>query len=90
LEDFKLESNIYTVKLFSYLKEQLGAAELSCEFSDPSITVGQLFNQLESKYPKFAEVRPFVRCAVNLSYSSSESTISPGDEIALISPVSGG
>ena len=57
---------------------------------DEGITVGKLIDQLCERHP---EAAPLIRRSVvslNQEYASADQTVRPGDEIALIPPVSGG
>lgn len=76
-----------TVLLFAGLAESLGRRELSLSGELPS-TVGELEQRLRESEPALAR-RPF-RVAVNRRYASPGDGVAPGDEVALIPPVSGG
>lgn len=57
---------------------------------DEGITVGKLIDQLCERHP---EAAPLIRRSVvslNQEYASADQIVRPGDEIALIPPVSGG
>ena len=45
---------------------------------------------LGEQYPVIAEYRRWIRPAVNLAYADESTLLKPGDELALITPVSGG
>ncbi len=77
------------VLLFSVLREHLGAAELSVPLPDPP-TGAALLDRLEAEHPALAPYRPVVRLAVNRAYAAPEAPLRPGDEVALVTPVSGG
>ncbi len=53
-------------------------------------TVAAALTVLGERYPVIAEYRRWIRPAINLSYADEASPLSPGDELALITPVSGG
>ena len=58
-----------------------------------SLSVKELFDVLESRHPKLKErkILSSVAVAVNLEYIGiSDGQIKPGDEVAIIPPVSGG
>lgn len=77
------------VRLFSVLKEQTGESEILLE-STGLDTVGSALSRLGERYPVIAEYRRWIRPAVNRAYAVEATPISPGDELALITPVSGG
>lgn len=77
------------VMLFSVLREAIGqrAVELTL---DPPATGADLLEAMAREYPAFRQHRDAVRLAVNASYVHDDVTLSEGDEVALITPVSGG
>lgn len=77
------------VLLFSVLREQVGRGELEVPLPEPR-TGSALLDQLQSTYPTLATYRPVIRLAVNQTYVPEETRLEPGDEVALITPVSGG
>ena len=77
------------VLLFAALKEAAGARELSLELPEPA-TVAGLRDALAAGFPKLAALLPNVAIALNEEYATPERAICPGDELALIPPVSGG
>lgn len=77
------------VLLFSVLRDRVGAHELRLPLPDPP-TGGALLDQIEIEHPILASFRPVVRLAVNASYVQPEALLRAGDEVALITPVSGG
>ncbi len=72
---------------FGIAKDIIGTSELILD--EHQITVAQLKNQLNEKYPKLLEYKSYM-IAINQEYANDESLISINDEIALIPPVSGG
>ena len=77
------------VLLFSTLRERLGRREL--EVSVPAPATGRrLLDQLAAQYPAIAAYRPVIRLAVNQEYVPESVELHENDEIALITPVSGG
>jgi molybdopterin converting factor subunit 1 len=82
---------VLQVRLFAVLRERAGRDSLEIEVSEGA-TVGEALRALaEVNEPLGAalEAMPVVM-AVNRSYVGEEATLSPGDELALIPPVSGG
>lgn len=78
-----------TVRLFSVLKDRTGQAAIELDSSQVP-TVADALTILGEQYPVVAEHRRWIRPAVNLSYAEESTALSPGDELALITPVSGG
>ena len=85
------ESDAATVRvlLFSVLRERVGAQVLRLPLPDPP-TGSALLDQIETEHPCLASFRPVMRLAVNASYVKPEALLRAGDEVALITPVSGG
>ena len=73
-----------TVRLFAQLRERAGAAEVSLELPDGA----RVKDALEELSAVTGEL-PVVM-AVNREYANADSALAPGDELALIPPVSGG
>ncbi len=77
------------VLLFSILREKVGREV--CEFTLPAgVTASGLLDHLETVYPVLRPYRPVIRLAVNRAYVPGTVALSDGDEVALITPVSGG
>jgi molybdopterin synthase catalytic subunit len=72
------------VRLFAALRERAGADEVELELPDGA-DVAAALSQLHA----FTDGVPVVM-AVNHEYADADTTLSPGDELALIPPVSGG
>ena len=73
-----------TVRLFAQLRERAGTSELSIELPEGA-RVKDAIEELGS----LADGLPVVM-AVNREYADAEAPLAPGDELALIPPVSGG
>jgi uncharacterized protein (TIGR00369 family) len=73
-----------TVRLFAILRERAGAAEVVLDLPDGARVADAL-----AMLHELAEGLPLVM-AVNREYADAERTLGPGDELALIPPVSGG
>ncbi len=73
-----------TVRLFAILRERAGRSEVVLELPDGA-RVGDAIASLSG----LAEGVPLVM-AVNREYASEDTALDPGDELALIPPVSGG
>jgi molybdopterin converting factor subunit 1 len=73
-----------TVRLFAILRERAGASELTLELPD-----GARVRDALAELGGLAEGLPLVM-SVNREYADEEAALDPGDELALIPPVSGG
>jgi molybdopterin converting factor subunit 1 len=73
-----------TVRLFAMLRERAGARELTIELPD-----GARVRDALDSLGDLAEGLPLVM-AVNREYAEEDQVLDPGDELALIPPVSGG
>jgi molybdopterin converting factor subunit 1 len=78
-----------TILLFHTLKEALGQSEIPLPIGKP-IASNELWELLVHKHPQLKPYRKHTRMACNQSYVTEETLIYPGDEVALIPPVSGG
>jgi molybdopterin converting factor subunit 1 len=76
------------VRLFAGLRERAGAPSIDVELTEPA-TVGGLLAAL-AETPVGALPPRSCIVAVNREYADPEQAIVPGDEVALIPPVSGG
>ncbi|WCJ57975.1 MoaD/ThiS family protein [Fontisphaera persica] len=77
------------ILLFAQLKDAAGCAEIQWP-APAALTVSELWEQLLREHPALAPYRPTVRLARNGEYVSAGALFHPGDEVALIPPVSGG
>jgi len=78
------------VRLFAILRERAGCDSVEIELPEGA-TVGDAFERLAAA-PGIGELveRLPLRMAVNREYVGEAATIAPGDELALIPPISGG
>jgi MoaE-MoaD fusion protein len=76
------------VLCFGRLRELL-APEIVAELSYPA-TVADLWRTLREQHPALAPYDAAIAIAVNQTFASSSTPLSPGDEVALLPPVSGG
>ena len=53
-------------------------------------TVDRLLDELVARHEIVAALRSAIRCGVNDRYVPLTTELSPGDEVAILSPVSGG
>jgi molybdopterin converting factor subunit 1 len=79
-----------SVRLFAMLRESAGRDEIDLDLAEGA-TVSDALEALGSE-PNLGEMleRMPVRMAVNRDYATPETELSPGDELALVPPVSGG
>jgi len=75
------------VQLFAALNERLGRRELDVP-DDEVASVAALDAWLRARHPELAGAT--YRIAVNRRYAGPDDAVAPGDEVALIPPVSGG
>jgi molybdopterin synthase catalytic subunit len=77
------------VRLFARLAELAGARETEVELGE-GLSVAEAFAALCRDHPELAGLGGSVAYAVNAEYVSPDHPLRPGDELALIPPVSGG
>jgi molybdopterin synthase catalytic subunit len=77
------------VKFFATYREITGLSEARLEMP-PDATVAALLDRLFGIYPSLAAHRQTMVVAVNQQFAEPESVLRPGDEVALLPPVSGG
>ena len=80
---------ICQVLLFAQLREAIGQDRLSIELRDGA-TVDEALDVLVSRHEPIAGIRSQLAVAVDEKYRPRSFTLSDGDVIALIPPVSGG
>ena len=78
-----------TVRLFATFREAAGTSE-SVTQVEPGTTVAQLWDTLQSEYPRLKPLGSISAFAVNGTYARPGMRLSDGDEVAFIPPVSGG
>lgn len=78
-----------TILLFHTLKEAVGHSEIPLLVGKP-IDSNELWDLLIRNHPKLQSYRKHTRMACNQNYVTEDTIIYPGDEVALIPPVSGG
>lgn len=76
-----------TIKAFGITREIFGGRELKLDFSGQ--TVGDLRKSLLERYPSLTGLKSLM-IAVNNEYAEDDQSLSGGEEIAVIPPVSGG
>jgi len=78
-----------TVRLFARLRDIAGSSELDRELPDGA-TASVLWDSLATEFTELAGYRAAVSTAVNEEYAKMDHTLSDGDEVAFLPPVSGG
>lgn len=84
-----MKAQIVTVRLFAVLRERAGTAEVPVAIEE-GWTVGQVVTRVFEQYPQLRSFDAYLRTAVNARYAERGATVTDGDELAFISPVSGG
>lgn len=84
-----------TVLLFAGARVRAGVSTLTVDLPEPgegagAATVADLRRALAAACPALAPLLPSCRVAVAAAYADDLDPISPGAEVALIPPVSGG
>jgi molybdopterin converting factor small subunit len=77
------------VLLFSILREHVGAGEVTATLPAPA-TGRTLLDWLSERYPGVSTYRSVFLLAVNEQYVPLDTPLHDGDDVALITPVSGG
>src|SRR5277367_4584735 len=77
------------VLFFGRLKDIVGKSEEDAELSDGA-RVEDLFSRYGRSFPELAKFRPSVVASVNQEFAEWRATLSSGDEVAFLPPVSGG
>lgn len=77
---------VVRIRLFAQLRERAGASELSLELPEGARVRDAL---ADAAVASLADGLPLVM-AINREYASADAVLAPGDELALIPPVSGG
>jgi molybdopterin converting factor subunit 1 len=74
---------------FATLKDIVGARQLQLDIP-AGATIDDVWERLESSYPRLRPYRSIVLTSVNEEYVDRAAAVSDGDEVALFPPVSGG
>ena len=78
-----------TVLLFAAARETVGVPAVIVEIP-VGATVADVLDALCAGHPALRPYAPSLRVAVNGTYARSDEGVGPGDEVAIIPPVSGG
>jgi molybdopterin converting factor subunit 1 len=77
------------VLLFGAAADRAGVRETELPLDD-GITLAELWPMLAERHPDLAPMRDTLAFAVNGEYARGDAGVSPGDEVAVLPPVSGG
>ena len=78
-----------TIRLFARLRDLAGSGELVRDVPGPA-TVQTVWRTLVTEMPALGEYERTMSVAVNADYSRMTASVSEGDEVAFLPPVSGG
>lgn len=86
-----IQPRIITIRvlLFSVLRERLGSSQIEVSLTEGGDS-SDLLQKLIETFPDVRSYAPVTRLAVNGEYVDAAVDLSDGDEVALITPVSGG
>ena len=76
------------VRLFGAAADRAGTRE--AEVESGATTLDGLWPLLTEMYPGLQPMRGTLAFAVNEEYARGDATVKPGDEVAVLPPVSGG
>ena len=77
------------VLLFGAAADRAGTRETELRV-DEGVTLAEIWPLLAEKHPDLAPMRDTLAFALNGEYARGDAVVSPGDEIAVLPPVSGG
>lgn len=77
------------VLFFAHIKDAAGRSEIEWQVAG-SLSSAEVWERLVREFPRLEAHRSCVRLARNGAYVADEELFLPGDEVALIPPVSGG
>jgi molybdopterin converting factor subunit 1 len=77
------------VRLFASFRQAVGVGQVDLQLGDQP-RVGDLLAVLRREYPALGPAADSAMVAVNLEYVGPDYRLEPGDEVAIIPPVSGG
>ncbi len=77
------------VLLFGAAADRAGTRQTELSVGEGT-TLGNLWSALADRHPDLAPMRDTLAFAVNGEYARAEAKVSPGDEVAVLPPVSGG
>jgi molybdopterin converting factor subunit 1 len=77
------------VLFFGAAADRAGTRETELEVEDDA-TLAEIWPLLAARHPDLGPMRDTLAFAVNGEYARGEDAVSPGDEVAVLPPVSGG
>lgn len=78
------------VLFFAAACQEAGCAEISMACEAAGMNEEEFWKRLVKSHPRLDSLKPSVRLARNHEFLSAGELLQPGDEVALIPPVSGG
>ncbi len=81
--------NHVKVLLFGAAADRAGTRQIEVPTGDGT-TLGELWPILADRHPGLVPMRDTLAFAVNGEYARMNDVVSPGDEVAVLPPVSGG
>lgn len=78
-----------TVRFFATYRDVAGKPQIEVEVDDGA-SLGDLLERLYDTYPTLKKWSESIICSVNRKYADDDKVLEPGDEVALLPPVSGG
>ena len=77
------------VLLFGAAADRAGTRRVRLEVEE-STTLAEVWPLLAERHPSLSSMRDTLAFAVNGEYAKMEGRVNPGDEVAVLPPVSGG
>ena len=77
------------VLLFGAAADRAGTRKVQLEV-DEETTLAEVWPLLAERYPDLSSMRDTLAFAVNGEYARMDGRVGPGDEVAVLPPVSGG
>ena len=77
------------VLLFGAAADRAGTRETELPV-DEGVTLAEIWPLLAGRHPDLAPMRDTLAFAINGEYARGDASVSPGDEVAVLPPVSGG
>jgi molybdopterin converting factor subunit 1 len=77
------------VLLFGAAADRAGTREIELPV-DEGVTLAEIWPLLAGRHPDLSPMRDTLAFAINGEYARGEAGVSPGDEVAVLPPVSGG
>jgi len=78
-----------TVRFFALTRDRAGVSQIELELA-PGASVANAVQRIADMFPELKALLPRIAFAVNQTYVDRSTMLRPGDELALIPPVSGG